>query len=99
MTERFREEMNRSVLPMDAARKAAKGTGVALVASAGSSIGGFAVMGFAPMPLFSSYGILTATMIALALIASILVLPALLTLVTRASSSKELIGELESRSD
>ncbi len=52
------------------------------MASAASSIGGFAVMGFAPMPMFSSYGILTAIMIALALAASILVLPALLTLVT-----------------
>jgi predicted RND superfamily exporter protein len=93
MTERFREEMNRSILPMEAVRKAAKGTGVALLASAGSSIGGFAVMGFAPMPLFSSYGILTATMIALALTASILVLPALLTLVTGAKSYKESIEE------
>ena len=93
MTERFREEMNRSILPMDAVRKAAKGTGVALLASAGSSIGGFAVMGFAPMPLFSSYGILTATMIALALTASILVLPALLTLVTGTKSYKESIEE------
>ncbi len=85
--------MNRSILPMDAVRKAAKGTGVALLASAGSSIGGFAVMGFAPMPLFSSYGILTATMIALALTASILVLPALLTLVTGTKSYKESIEE------
>jgi len=93
MTERFREEMNRSILPMDAVRKAAKGTGVALLASAGSSIGGFVVMGFAPMPLFSSYGILTATMIALALTASILVLPALLTLVTGTKSYKESIEE------
>ena len=93
MTERFREEMNRSFFPLEAARKAARGTGMALVASAGSSIGGFAVMGFAPMPLFSSYGILTATMIALALTASILVLPALLTLVTHAKLPKELTGE------
>ena len=93
MTERFREEMNRSIFPLEAARKAARGTGMALVASAGSSIGGFAVMGFAPMPLFSSYGILTATMIALALTASILVLPALLTLVTHAKLPKELTGE------
>ena len=88
MTERYREEMNRSILPVDAARKAARGTGMALIASAGSSIGGFVVMGFAPMPLFSSYGILTATMIALALTASILVLPALLTLVTRVNPAE-----------
>jgi len=82
MTERFREELRKSSTTTEAARIAARETGVALMASAASSIGGFAVMGFAPMPMFSSYGILTAIMIALALAASILVLPALLTLVT-----------------
>lgn len=82
MTERFREELRRSASSAEAARRAARGTGVALAASAASSIGGFAVMGFAPMPLFSTYGILTAIMIALALIASVLVLPALLVLVS-----------------
>lgn len=86
MTERFREELRRSRSSAEAARRAARGTGVALAASAASSIGGFAVMGFAPMPLFSSYGILTAIMIALALTASILVLPALLTLVSTGDS-------------
>ena len=82
MTERFREELRRSRSSAEAARRAARGTGVALAASAASSIGGFVVMGFAPMPLFSSYGILTAIMIAFALAASLLVLPALLTLVS-----------------
>jgi len=99
MTERYREEMNRSILPVDAARKAARGTGMALIASAGSSIGGFVVMGFAPMPLFSSYGILTATMIALALTASILVLPALLTLVTRVNPVEKPVMESETSFD
>ncbi|GIT19910.1 MAG: hypothetical protein CM1200mP39_27160 [Dehalococcoidia bacterium] len=99
MTERYREEMNRSILPVDAARKAARGTGMALIASAGSSIGGFVVMGFAPMPLFSSYGILTATMIALALTASILVLPALLTLVTRVNPVEKPVTESEASFD
>ena len=80
MTERFREELRRSTSPAMAARQAARGTGVALAASGASSIGGFAVMGFAPMPLFASYGILTAIMIALALAASMLVLPAILVL-------------------
>jgi len=86
MTERFKEELRRSKSSAEAARRAARGTGVALAASAASSIGGFAVMGFAPMPLFSSYGILTAIMIALALTASILVLPAFLTLVSKDDS-------------
>ena len=82
MTERFREEMGRADTRLDALRRATGGTGVALLASAGSSVVGFAIMGFAPMPMFSTYGILTALMIALALIAALAVLPSLLMVVT-----------------
>ncbi|NQW18571.1 MAG: MMPL family transporter [Chloroflexi bacterium] len=81
MTERFREELRRSSSRSEALAKATKGTGIALAASATSSIVGFAILGFAPMPLFSSYGFLTAIMIALALIASLVVLPSLLMIV------------------
>ena len=35
------------------------------------------------MPMFASYGLLTAVMIAMALVASLLVLPSLLMLVTK----------------
>jgi predicted RND superfamily exporter protein len=64
-------------------RKAARGTGMALLGSAASSIVGFAIMGFAPMPMFSAYGQLTAVMIGFALISSLIVLPSLLVLITR----------------
>ena len=83
MTERFREELRSASDRISALRLAARGTGVALVASAASSIVGFAIMGLAPMPLFASYGMLTAIMIFLALAASLAVLPSLLLLVTR----------------
>ena len=83
MTERFREEMRRAPNKMEAIRQAAGGTGIALLASAGSSIIGFAIMGFAPMPMFSAYGVLTSLMIFLAMSASLVVLPSLLALVTR----------------
>ena len=82
MTERFREERRRNPTNYQALRRALDGTGVALAASAFSSIVGFGIMGFAPMPMFSTYGILTAIMISLALAASLLVLPSLLLLVT-----------------
>ena len=82
MTERFREELHRTPTRIDALRRAAHGTGVALLASAGSSIVGFAIMAFAPMPMFSTYGLLTALMIFLALVASLVVLPSLLMLIT-----------------
>ena len=83
MTERFREEFKRHKDPEHALRITAKGTGTALLGSAGSSIIGFTIMGFAPMPVFSAYGILTATMIFLALAASLLVLPSLLIIISR----------------
>ena len=82
MTERFREELRRSGDKMKALGRAANGTGLSLVVSALSSIVGFAILGFAPMPLFAAYGILTAIMIFLALTASVVVLPSLLLLVT-----------------
>ena len=59
------------------------GTGVALTGSAASSVAGFAVMSFAPMPLFSTYGIMTAMMILMAAGAALLVLPSLLLVASR----------------
>ena len=82
MTVRFREELGRSDNRMNALRRAANGAGMALVASAASSILGFAILGFAPMPMFSAFGILTALMVFLALAASVVVLPSLLLLAT-----------------
>ena len=86
MTERFREELKRTNNTIDAIMMTASGTGVALVASAASSIVGFAILGFAPMPMFAAYGQLTAVMIFLALIASLVVLPCLLLVVTKANN-------------
>ena len=81
-TMRFLEE-RRGGLPKDRAIAAAgAGTGLALFGSAATSIAGFGALAFAPMPMFASYGLLTAIMIALALVASLYVLPSLLSVVT-----------------
>jgi predicted RND superfamily exporter protein len=83
MTQRYREELRRAGGDAEVALgHAAQGTGTALIASAATSILGFAVMAFAPMPMFASYGILTSVMIFLATVASLGVLPSLLMLVT-----------------
>ena len=82
MTLRFREELSRDGDRVVALGRAANGTGVALLASAATSVIGFAIMAFAPMPMFASYGILTAAMIFMAAAASLVVLPSLLFLVT-----------------
>lgn len=83
MTMRYREELNRNESRVLALTKAVNGTGMALVASAATSIAGFAIMAFAPMPMFASYGILTAVMIAMATIASLLVLPPILFIISK----------------
>ena len=88
VTQRYRQELRRASGPTAAPAAApaaaliatASGTGVALAGSAASSIIGFGVLAFAPMPLFSAYGIITATMIAMAAAAALFVLPSLLTL-------------------
>lgn len=79
---RFREEHADIGDRLEALRRTGEGTGVALVGSAASSVVGFAILAFAPMPLFASYGLLTAVMIAMALAGTLTVLPCLLYLST-----------------
>lgn len=83
MTMRYREELLRQPNAPNALHTAARGTGVALLGSTVSSAAGFAILAFAPMPMFASFGLLTAVMICLALLATLLVLPSLLLLVSR----------------
>ncbi len=82
-TMRYREELLRHETRIEAIRAAGGGTGVALIASALSSVVGFAILAFAPMPMFASYGLLTAVMIVMAAAGSLIVLPSLLMVVTR----------------
>ena len=82
ITQRFREEILKNNTET-ALIKTLNGTGIALLGSAISSITGFIIMGFAPMPMFASFGQLTAIMIFLALISSVFVLPSLLVMVSK----------------
>ena len=80
VTQRFRQELGRHSGKVEALGAAMQGAGPALVGAAASSILGFTVLAFSPMPLFASYGTLTAAMILMSLAASLLVLPCLLLL-------------------
>lgn len=86
---RYREELDHGVGARVAVRAAAEGTGTALLASALSSAVGFGILALAPMPLFATYGLLTAVMIVLALVATLVMLPSVLVLVTPARSERE----------
>ena len=92
LTQRFREELKRAGSRIEAMTMALRGTGVALAGSAASSVVGFAIMGFAPMPLFSSYGFLTSIMVFLAVLAALVVLPSLLMIATPKMRKKPVPG-------
>jgi predicted RND superfamily exporter protein len=83
VTARFREELSKGFDKKEAMRNAASHSGVALFGSAASTMIGFFIIGFAPMPMFASFGILTAIMILMAFTAALFVLPSLLLLVTK----------------
>ncbi len=78
MTMRLQEEYQQHETPEAALRAALGGTGTALTGSAMTSIAGFGILAFAPMPMFATYGLLTAMMIFFALVAAVGVLPSLL---------------------
>ena len=80
---RYREELDRTGNRTTAVSITGEGTGVALLASAASSAVGFGILALAPMPLFAAYGLLTALMIVMALVATLVVLPSVLILITR----------------
>ncbi|MGI9623968.1 MAG: efflux RND transporter permease subunit [Acidimicrobiales bacterium] len=88
-TMRFREEFEDEPSRFPALRRAGEGTGGALAVSALSSVIGFSVMAFAPMPIFVTFGTLTAVMIVFSLLVSLMVLPSLLLIVTRRRTGAE----------
>ncbi|MDH3753599.1 MAG: MMPL family transporter [Acidimicrobiia bacterium] len=88
-TMRFREEFEHEPSRFPALRRAGEGTGGALAVSALSSIIGFSVMALAPMPIFVTFGVLTAVMIVFSLLVSLLVLPSILLVVTRSRTGAE----------
>jgi predicted RND superfamily exporter protein len=83
MTARFRQELDKAKNKRTALNQAASQSGLALFGSAASTMCGFVIIAFAPMPIFSSFGILTALMILMALVASLLVLPSMLMLIEK----------------
>ncbi len=81
MTARFRQELGKARNKRVALNRAASQSGLALFGSAASTMCGFAIIAFAPMPMFAAFGILTALMILMALVAALLVLPSMLMLI------------------
>jgi predicted RND superfamily exporter protein len=88
-TVRFRQELSRSPDKMTALSVTSRNTGMALFGTAISTALGFAVIAFAPMPMFAAFGLLTAVMIALSFLMALFALPSLLLLFTPSSIKKK----------
>jgi predicted RND superfamily exporter protein len=88
-TVRFIEEFEHEPSRFPALRRTGDGTGGALTISAATSMTGFLVMALAPMPMFVTFGVLTAVMIGCSLVVTLLVLPSLLLLVTPSRKGEE----------
>jgi len=84
-TARFRQELAKGTDKMTALFNTSRSTGMALFGTAVSTALGFAVIIFAPMPMFSAFGLLTAVMIVLSFLMALFALPGLLILFTRSS--------------
>jgi predicted RND superfamily exporter protein len=88
-TARFRQELEKSTDKRTALFNTSRSTGMALFGTALSTALGFAVIIFAPMPMFSAFGILTMTMIVLSFLMALFALPGLLMLFTPSSLSRK----------
>ena len=75
---RHLEERARGADPQEASDVAAARTGRAFFASSLTTVGGFAVLWFSPLPLLRDFGAIVAITIAIALLSAITVLPPLL---------------------
>ena len=92
VTERYREGREKGDSHHAALVGVGGACGLALVGSAASDIAGFLVIALSPMGLFSNFGIYSAAMIALSLIASLVLTTASLGLIV---SRQVIIGESE----
>jgi hydrophobe/amphiphile efflux-3 (HAE3) family protein len=75
---RHLEERRQGLSPREAVDVAAARTGRAFFASALTTVGGFAVMLFSPLPLLRDFGAIVAITIAIALVSAVTVLPPVL---------------------
>ncbi|WP_435115328.1 efflux RND transporter permease subunit [Halolamina sp. C58] len=87
--ERFVEERDGGREPIAALTRTVQGTGGALLASAATTAAGFGVLVLALVPSLQRFGFITAVAITYAFLASVLVLPSLLTVWGRFDGSVE----------
>ena len=83
VTERYREDRDKGLGHDEALVAVGGACGLALLGSATSDIAGFLVIALSPMGLFANFGVFSAAMIALSLLASLVLTTAALGLIHR----------------
>ena len=89
LSERYNQELERTGEMWTAMERAVTGTGGALLGSAATTVGGFGVLVFAILPPLQQFGQITGLTIVYAFLASVLLLPSLLTAWTRATGAAD----------
>jgi predicted RND superfamily exporter protein len=83
MWRRFEVEMAKRGNHWDALRAALDTTGMALMLSAATTMAGFAVLLFSPMPIIQDFGLITAVTVFFSLVLALMLLPVLVELAAR----------------
>ena len=89
MWRRFEVEMAKRGDHWDALRAALDTTGVALMLSAITTMAGFTVLLFSPMPIIQDFGLITAITVLFSLILALMLLPVLVELAARGQESAQ----------
>ena len=87
MWRRFEVELEKRGDHWGALREAIDTTGVALMLSATTTMAGFAVLLFSPMPIIQDFGLITAITVLFSLVLALMVLPVLVELAARGQES------------
>ena len=87
MWRRFEVELAKRGDHWGALREAIDTTGVALMLSATTTMAGFAVLLFSPMPIIQDFGLITAITVLFSLVLALMVLPVLVELAARGQES------------
>ena len=87
MWRRFEVELQKRGDHWGALKEALDTTGVALMLSATTTMAGFAVLLFSPMPIIQDFGLITAITVLFSLVLALMVLPVLVELAARGQES------------
>lgn len=90
MWRRFEVELEKRGSHWSALQAAMETTGVALMLSAVTTMAGFAVLLFSPMPVIQDFGLITAVTVLFSLLLALVLLPVLVELSARAEESSSL---------